>query len=93
MINWSPGQTLEQIEKQVILQAYRFYEQNKTHTAAALGISIRTLDGRLADYAAQPVKVDRPVRMQDGIQPIEGRPLPKVQIGPDEALKEKIIKR
>lgn len=47
---WSPGVTLESIEKQVILTAFSFYHQNKTATANALGIAIRTLDSKLEKY-------------------------------------------
>ena len=50
MILWSPGVTLEEIEKQVILKAFRFYRGNKTTTANALGIAIRTLDNKLEKY-------------------------------------------
>jgi hypothetical protein len=49
-ISWQPGVTLEQVEKDVILHALRFYDGNKTRTAAALGIAIRTLDARLEVY-------------------------------------------
>lgn len=49
-IIWSPGITLADIEKQVILKAFRFFRGNKTTTANALGISIRTLDTRLDEY-------------------------------------------
>lgn len=51
LIQWSPGVTLAQVEKQVILKAFKHYGFNKTVTANALGISIRTLDGRLEAYA------------------------------------------
>ncbi len=51
MIMWSPGVTLEQIEREVILKAYAHYRQNKTTTAGALGISVRTLDERVKKYA------------------------------------------
>lgn len=51
-VNWSPGVTLEQIEKQVILNAFRFYRGNKTQTAIALGIAIRTLENKLEKYEA-----------------------------------------
>lgn len=51
-INWSPGVTLENIEKQVILMAFRFYRGNKTTTANSLGIAIRTLDNKLEKYEA-----------------------------------------
>jgi len=47
-INWQPGVTLEDIELQVIDKAYRFFEGNKTKTANALGIAIRTLDNKLS---------------------------------------------
>ena len=50
MINWQPGITLEEIEKEVILKALSFYHGNKTHTAHALGISIRTIQNKLAIY-------------------------------------------
>lgn len=49
-INWVPGITLEEMEKQCVLSAYRFYRQNKTQTAGALGIAIRTLDAKLEKY-------------------------------------------
>lgn len=51
-VNWVPGITLEEMEKNCILAAFRFYRENKTQTAGALGISIRTLDSKLEKYAA-----------------------------------------
>lgn len=50
MICWSPGVTLEAIEKEVILKAFRFYRGNKTATSSALGIAIRTLENKLEKY-------------------------------------------
>lgn len=49
-IHWSPGVTLENIERQVIEKAFTFYKGNKTATASALGIAIRTLDNKLEKY-------------------------------------------
>jgi hypothetical protein len=49
-IMWSPGVTLEQVEKQVILKALTYFKFNKTSTAQALGIAIRTLDARIEKY-------------------------------------------
>ncbi len=49
-VNWSPGQTLDDVERHVILEALDFHNGNRTHTARALGISIRTLRNKLADY-------------------------------------------
>lgn len=48
--NWTPGQTLNDIERNVILEALKYHSGNRTHTAKALGISIRTLRNKLADY-------------------------------------------
>ncbi|MEK6706235.1 MAG: sigma-54 dependent transcriptional regulator [Bdellovibrionota bacterium] len=48
--NWLPGQTLNDIERRVILVALKYHHGNRTHTARALGISIRTLRNKLADY-------------------------------------------
>lgn len=58
MITWQPGMTLDSMEKMAILQAYRFYRSNKTATANALGISIRTLDNKLEKYASDDKKVE-----------------------------------
>lgn len=49
-ITWQPGMSLSDMEKIVILTAFRFYHFNKTHTAEALGIAIRTLDVKLESY-------------------------------------------
>ena len=48
--NWAPGRTLDDIERNVILEALEYHQGNRTHTARALGISIRTLRNKLADY-------------------------------------------
>lgn len=51
-VHWVPGITLEEIEKQCILAAFRFYRGNKTQTAQTLGINIRTLERKMEDYEA-----------------------------------------
>lgn len=50
MIHWVPGVTVDGAEKEVILQALKFYKGNKTMTSNALGISIRTIDHKLERY-------------------------------------------
>ena len=55
-VNWVPGITLEEMEKQCILAAYKFYRGNKTQTSIALGIAIRTLDHKLERYEADRVR-------------------------------------
>lgn len=49
-MSWQPGQTLDDVEKEVILKAFSFYQGNKTQTAKSLGIAIRTLDNKLERY-------------------------------------------
>ncbi len=55
-VMWSPGMRLEDLERQAILHAYKFYQFNKTVTANSLGIAIRTLDAKLAKYDEDDVK-------------------------------------
>jgi hypothetical protein len=57
-VNWVPGITLEEMEKHCILAAIRFYRGNKTQTAGALGIAIRTLDAKLEKYEADTLRED-----------------------------------
>lgn len=47
---YTPGMSLDQLEKLAILRCYHFNQNNKTATAGSLGISIRTLDNKLARY-------------------------------------------
>lgn len=49
-VNWSPGVTLEDVEKQVIINAYKFYRGNATQTAISLGISEKTIRNKLEKY-------------------------------------------
>ena len=55
--SWNPGQTLNDIERNVILQALQYHQGNRTHTARALGISIRTLRNKLAEYRVLGINV------------------------------------
>lgn len=49
-ILWSPGVKLEHIEKKVILKAMAYFKNDRESTAKSLGISRRTLDGRISEY-------------------------------------------
>jgi transcriptional regulator with PAS, ATPase and Fis domain len=55
--SWAPGKTLDDIERDVILQALEYHKGNRTHTARALAISIRTLRNKLADYRRLGIRV------------------------------------
>lgn len=50
MINWFPGVTLKELEKEAIKKALTFYKWNKTATAQSLGISVRTIDNKISKY-------------------------------------------
>ena len=54
---WAPGTTLNDIERNVILAALQYHSGNRTHTARALGISIRTLRNKLSDYRKMGIHV------------------------------------
>ena len=55
--SWEPGRTLDDIERNVILEALQYHSGNRTHTARALAISIRTLRNKLADYRRSGINV------------------------------------
>lgn len=64
-ILWSPGMSLDALEKMVILKAFNFYRKNKTATAASLGIAIRTLDSKLERYEMEEtVEKERQAELQ-----------------------------
>ncbi len=47
------GETLEEVEKRIILKTLRKFNGNKTHTAKALGIGLRTLHRKLKEYGEE----------------------------------------
>jgi DNA-binding NtrC family response regulator len=53
---WKPGKTLDEIERNVILEALKHFSGNRTHTAKSLGISIRTLRNKLAEFRVMGIK-------------------------------------
>lgn len=55
-MQYQPGPTLKDIEKETILGAYKFHQQNSTVTAKVLGISPRTLYTRLVEYGLKGLK-------------------------------------
>jgi DNA-binding NtrC family response regulator len=54
---WYPGLSIKEAEKQIILEALRFHQGNRTHTAATLGMSLRSLINKLSDYKKQGCSV------------------------------------
>jgi DNA-binding NtrC family response regulator len=50
------GTSMAQAERSLILATLRHYEHHKERTAAALGISLKTLYNRLKEYAAEEAR-------------------------------------
>jgi len=63
-LGWSPGMRLEDVERETILEALKFYHGNKTQTAASLGIAIRTLDYKLQRYKGETPKEKEPAHAE-----------------------------
>lgn len=53
---FQPGKSLAQLEKETIFDALKFYQGNKSQTAAALGIALKTLYNKLDVYEAEAIK-------------------------------------
>lgn len=49
-----PGMSIKEVEKNLIEKTLKHYDGNKTQTAEALGISLKTLYNRLTEYGDQP---------------------------------------
>jgi hypothetical protein len=54
------GRTMEDVERDLILETLGHTLGNRTHAATILGISIRALRNKLRDYAAQGLAVTPP---------------------------------
>lgn len=49
-VAWIPGQTLKDIEREVIKEALVYFNGNRTLTARALQISIRTMRNKIHEF-------------------------------------------
>lgn len=60
-LEFSPGMTISEAERRLILKTLEFTRQNRTHAARLLGISIRTLRNKLHEYgvSAQQTREER----------------------------------
>ena len=54
------GRTMDDVERDLILQTLSHTLGNRTHAATILGISIRALRNKLRDYAAAGASVTPP---------------------------------
>jgi len=69
--------TLADMEKLIILKAYRVFGKNKTMTAAALGISLKTLYNKFNEYGSKLVGED--VSTYDNMDEAPTLPVPNGQ--------------
>jgi DNA-binding NtrC family response regulator len=54
------GRTMDDVERELIIETLGHTLGNRTHAATILGISIRALRNKLRDYTAQGVPVPPP---------------------------------
>jgi hypothetical protein len=59
------GYTLEDVERELILNSLDQYEGCRTYTANVLGISIRCLRNKIAQYAAMGIPIAAPGQRDD----------------------------
>ena len=53
------GQTMKELEERLIFQTLKHVNENRTHAAEMLGISIRTLRNKLREYRQQHDELPR----------------------------------
>lgn len=51
------GATVEEIERELVLQTLDRCDGNRTHAARVLGVSVRTLRNKIRQYSADGVEV------------------------------------
>jgi DNA-binding NtrC family response regulator len=53
-LRFRPGSKLKEVERRMILATLEYFESDKTKTAEALGVSVKTLYNRLQAYEKGP---------------------------------------
>jgi DNA-binding NtrC family response regulator len=59
--DYSVGTTVKEMEKSLICKTLKHVNENRTHAAQLLGISIRTLRNKLREYQNENMQVDEPM--------------------------------
>jgi DNA-binding NtrC family response regulator len=59
MVHLSVGTTVDEAEKQLILKTLNATRNNKTRAAEILGISSKTLQNKLKEYALEDIASDK----------------------------------
>ena len=63
--DFTVGTTLSELERRMILKTLTYTQNNRTHAAKILGISIRTLRNKLHDYRIDGIEVPQPNSRQE----------------------------
>jgi len=63
------GYTVDEVERELILNSLDHYHGSRTYTANVLGISIRCLRNKISQYAAMGIAVPEPGQRQDRFVP------------------------
>ncbi|MDB5850324.1 MAG: sigma-54-dependent Fis family transcriptional regulator, partial [Rhodoferax sp.] len=58
VLSFRIGTSLAEVERQLTLATLEYYGRHKERTAAALGVSLKTLYNRLKDYSTMPIRDD-----------------------------------
>lgn len=89
---WTPGMSLDDVEKEAIMLALKYNHGNKTHTASALGIAYRTLDDKLKRYKdkedeIRKISEERKIKRNELLRTERGLPVEHVaQLSKEPAL-------
>ena len=59
LARWLVGSHLKDVERDLVLETLANTDGNRTESARLLGVSVRTLRNRIAEYAADGVDVPR----------------------------------
>jgi DNA-binding NtrC family response regulator len=59
LARWLVGSPLRDVERDLVLETLANTDGNRTESARLLGMSIRTLRNRIAEYAADGIEIPR----------------------------------
>ncbi len=54
---WSPGMKMDEVERNVIVAALKYYRGNRTQAANSLGLSLRTIVTKIKLYREAGITV------------------------------------
>lgn len=63
-VTWQPGMTLEETEREIIMNSLKFYLWNKSKAARSLGITTRTIFNKLESYGMSEYVREQAIKMK-----------------------------